>query len=285
MVIGKKEHMYDVGIALILFLIGAVVLIPIMYVVSVSLSPLSAVLKYGFTLVPREISLEAYARVFSDSLIPSAFQITLLSTCIGVVLSVILTLMFAYALSQKDLPGRKVFIVIVIFTMLFSGGLIPTYILVKNLQLTNTIWALILPDLIWTFCVIILRSFIEQLPQELLESARVDGVGEWSILLYIICPLSVPALMTVGMYYMVGYWNQYFAGILYITKTEMYPLQVAVRLILAQSQDMYNNPDIVLPTKAMQMAVVVSAALPVVAIYPFIQKHFTKGVLLGAVKG
>ena len=160
MVIGKKEHMYDVGIALILFLIGAVVLIPIMYVVSVSISPLSAVLKYGFTLVPREISLEAYARVFSDSLIPSAFQITLLSTCIGVVLSVILTLMFAYALSQKDLPGRKVFIVIVIFTMLFSGGLIPTYILVKNLQLTNTIWALILPDLIWTFCVIILRSFI-----------------------------------------------------------------------------------------------------------------------------
>jgi len=285
MVIGRKERLYNAAIALILVLIGLLMLVPLLYVLSVSFSPLSAVLQYGFTLLPRAFTIESYARILAESLLPQAFRVTAVVTLIGTGLSLGLTVMLAYPLSQRDLPGRTLFSLLILFTMLFSGGMIPTYLLVRSLGMLNTLWSMILPGAIWTFCVIILRSFFEQLPGELLESARIDGVGEWRALAYIVLPLSPPALMTVGLYYAVGYWKQFFPGLMYITQPELYPLQVIIRQILMRSMDMYNNPDVVMPTQSMQMAAVVVAALPVVAVYPFIQKHFTKGMLLGAVKG
>lgn len=285
MVKSSTGKLYDSVIYIILAVIGICSLFPLLYVVSVSVSPLSEVLKRGLLIIPRQITFEAYERIFNESLLPTSFRVTIYVTCIGTFISITLTTLLAYPLSRKELPGRTFFLFFVIFTMLFSGGIVPTYIVVRSLGLINTIWAMIWPGAVWTFCTIITKSFLEKLPPELFESARIDGVGEFIILLKIVLPLSLPVVMTVSLFYAVGYWNQFFPGIMYITKSRLYPLQVVIRQILLQTQDMYNNPDVNIPTRTMQMAAVVVASVPIIAVYPFVQKHFVKGMLLGSIKG
>ncbi|HHV96154.1 MAG TPA: carbohydrate ABC transporter permease [Clostridiaceae bacterium] len=285
MVKSSSDKLFDSIVYVILAVIGICVLFPLLYVFSVSISPLSEVLKRGFVIIPREITLEAYERIFSESLLPSAFRVTTFVTCVGTLISITLTTLLAYPLSRKELPGRAFFLFFVLFTMLFSGGIVPTYIVVRSLGLINTVWAMIWPGAVWTFCIIITKSFLEKLPQELFESARIDGVGEFIILLKIVIPLSMPVIATVSLFYAVGYWNQFFPGIMYITKSNLYPLQVVIRQILLQTQDMYNNPDVNIPTRTMQMAAVIVASVPIIAVYPFVQKHFVKGMLLGSIKG
>ena len=285
MVNSIKDRLFDWVVLLILSLLGMCVLFPIMYVVTVSVTPMSEVLKRAFILIPRKITLDAYYFIFQRSNLPQAFYVTTWITVVGTLINMVLTVMMAYPMSRRELPGRTFFQFYVIFTMLFSGGTIPTYILVRSLGLINSLWALIWPGAIWTFCVIVTKSFFQQLPVELFESARIDGIGEWRILFYIVIPLSLPVIVTISLYYAVGHWNEFFGGIMYITKSNLFPLQVVIRQILMQAADLQNNPDVVLPTQTMQMASIVVASAPIIIVYPWLQKHFAKGMLLGAIKG
>ena len=167
--------------------------------------------------------------------------------------------------------------------MLFNGGTIPTYLLIKNLHLIGTYWALLLPGAIWTYNLLVVKAFFENLPEELFESARIDGAGEFRVLWKIALPLSKPVMMTVMLFYAVGHWETYFAAIMYLPDQKMQTLQVVLRRMLTPNSEM--NPDTVVPTMTLQMAMVVFSSLPIIIVYPFIQKYFTKGVMLGAVKG
>ncbi|MEC0204619.1 hypothetical protein PAEVO_17900 [Paenibacillus sp. GM2FR] len=286
MVRGLDDKIFNTIIYVILGLCGLVAILPILYVVSVSITPFGEVLRNGgFILFPKEITFSAYRTLLTESNIPKAFQITVLITVIGTAVNLVLTGLMAYPLSRRNLPGRNFFLLMIVFTLLFSGGLIPTYLVVKSMGLLDSIWAMILPNAVWSFNVLIMKSFFEGLPEELFESARMDGAKEFRILLQIVTPLSVPVLLTVGLFYLVGHWNEFFQAIFYVTDRTLYPLQVVVREILMQSQQPLENAENMMPTQTMQMASVMIASLPVIVIYPFLQKHFTKGMLLGSIKG
>ncbi|WP_098744800.1 carbohydrate ABC transporter permease [Paenibacillus sp. EZ-K15] len=286
MVRGLDDKIFNTIIYVILGICGLVAILPILYVISVSITPFGEVLRNGgFILFPKEITFSAYRTLLTESNIPKAFQITVLITVIGTAVNLVLTGLMAYPLSRRNLPGRNFFLLMIVFTLLFSGGLIPTYLVVKSMGLLDSIWAMILPNAVWSFNVLIMKSFFEGLPEELFESARMDGAKEFRILLQIVTPLSVPVLLTVGLFYLVGHWNEFFQAIFYVTDRTLYPLQVVVREILMQSQQPLENAENMMPTQTMQMASVMIASLPVIVIYPFLQKHFTKGMLLGSIKG
>ncbi|MGG1555732.1 carbohydrate ABC transporter permease [Paenibacillus ferrarius] len=281
-----NDKLFDGAVLVILGLAGLAAIIPVMYVVSVSITPISEVLKNGgFVFIPGKIDLTAYKELFMTTGIPRSMWVTALLTVIGTAVNLVLTLLMAYPLSRKKLPGRSFFLFMVVFTMLFNGGLIPTYIVVKNIGLLNSIWSMILPSAIWTFNILIMKSFFENLPDELFESARMDGAKEMRILTQIVVPLSVPSLMTIGLFYTVGHWNEFFQAIMYMTDRNWFPLQVIVREILVQTQQPLENAENLMPTETLQMASVIMASLPIIVLYPFLQKHFTKGMLLGAIKG
>lgn len=282
----RDDKVFDAITFIILALVAIVCFFPLMFVLAVSITPFSEVLKNGgFVLFPRAITFEAYHFLLTESKIIPAFGVTVFITIVGTIINLILTTLIAFPLSRKNLPGRSFFLLIVIFTMLFNGGIVPTYLIVKATGLINSIWAMIIPNAIWTFNILVMKSFFENLPNELFESARIDGAGEMRILWNIALPLSIPVMMTIGLFYGVGHWNQFFQAIMYITDTKLFPLQVVVRDILLQTQNTMENPDITLPTVTMQMAAVILASIPIILVYPFIQKHFTKGMLLGSVKG
>ncbi|WP_145036588.1 carbohydrate ABC transporter permease [Paenibacillus sp. Y412MC10] len=286
MVRGLDDKIFNAIIYVILGICGLVAILPILYVVSVSITPFGEVLRNGgFILFPKEITFSAYRTLLTESNIPKAFQITVLITVIGTAVNLVLTGLMAYPLSRRNLPGRNFFLLMIVFTLLFSGGLIPTYLVVKSMGLLDSIWAMILPNAVWSFNVLIMKSFFEGLPEELFESARMDGAKEFRILLQIVTPLSLPVLLTVGLFYLVGHWNEFFQAIFYVTDRTLFPLQVVVREILMQSQQPLENAENMMPTQTMQMASVMIASLPVIVIYPFLQKHFTKGMLLGSIKG
>jgi putative aldouronate transport system permease protein len=286
MVKSLDDKIFNTVVYVILGLCGLAAILPMLYVVSVSITPFGEVLRNGgFILFPSEITFSAYRTLLTESNIPKAFQITVLITVIGTAVNLILTGLMAYPLSRKNLPARRFFLLMIVFTLLFSGGLIPTYLVVKSMGLLDTIWAMILPNAVWSFNVLIMKSFFEGLPEELFESARMDGAKEFRILLQIVTPLSIPVLLTVGLFYLVGHWNEFFQAIFYVTDRTLFPLQVIVREILMQSQQPLENAENIMPTQTMQMASVMIASLPVIVIYPFLQKHFTKGMLLGSIKG
>ncbi|CAN7720162.1 carbohydrate ABC transporter permease [Paenibacillus sp. LjRoot56] len=287
MVRSWEDRIVNTIVIFILGLTSLAAILPLMYVLSVSITPFSEVLKHGgFILLPKAITFQAYHELFTTTNIPRAFWITIFITVVGTVVNLVLTSLMAYPLSRRNLPGRGFFLFMIVFTMLFSGGLIPTYLIVKNLGLLNSVWSMILPNAVWSFNVLIMKSFFENIPEELFESARMDGAKEFRILWQIVLPLAVPSMLTVGLFYMVGHWNEFFQAIMYVTDRNLYPLQVVIREVLMMTQlPLLENAENVLPTETMQMAAVITASLPIILVYPFIQKHFTKGMLLGAVKG
>ncbi|MEK3723449.1 carbohydrate ABC transporter permease [Paenibacillus sp. FSL H8-0034] len=286
MVKSMEDRFINGIVFVILGLAGLAAIFPLMYVVTVSITPFTEVLKNGgFILIPKSITFSAYHKLFTESNIPNAFWVTVLITVIGTIVNLILTALMAYPLSRKALPGRNLFLMMVVFTMLFSGGIIPTYLIVKSLGLIDSIWSMILPNAVWSFNVLIMKSFFENLPEELFESARMDGAKEFRILMQIVIPLSVPSLLTIGLFYMVGHWNEFFQAVMYVTDRTLFPLQVVIREILMLTQQPMENAENMMPTETIQMASVVMASLPIIIIYPFIQKHFTNGMLLGSVKG
>ncbi|MEK8129122.1 carbohydrate ABC transporter permease [Paenibacillus filicis] len=272
----------------LLSLLAVLCLFPFVYVVAVSITPESEVLRKGVVLIPETVTFAAYKEVFFSRGIGQAYQITLFRTLVGTALNMLFTVLAAYPLSKKNLPGRSPFLLFIVFTMMFSGGLIPTYLLIRYLGLLNSPWVLIIPGLISAFNLVILKGFFERLPYEIEESARVDGAHELQVLGRIILPLSMPVLATVSLFYGVSHWNSYFDAIVYINDAKLMPLQVVLRNILlnvqSQSAESLSNLEHV-STMALQMAAVVVTTLPILVVYPFLQKHFTQGVLMGSIKG
>lgn len=286
MVNAKSDKLFNTVVYLLLAAVAVVAIFPLLYVISMSLTPYSEVIKNGgFVVIPHSISFEAYQRILADPALGRSMLVTVFVTVTGTAINMILTTMAAYPLSRRNLRGRTFFLLFIVITMLFNGGLIPTYLVVRSLGMLDTLWSLIIPGAIATFNVLIMKSFFENLPEELFESAKIDGAKEFRILWQIVIPLSIPSIMTVGLFYMVGHWNSFFSAILYITDVKLHPLQVVIRNMLLLTQSNELQAEVTVPTAAMQMAAVIAGSLPIIVVYPFIQKHFTKGMLLGAIKG
>lgn len=291
LVVNKKRRLnrtsaFDVLLYAILTFALLVCLIPMMYVVTVSITPYSEVIKHGgFVLFPTKLDFSAYEHMFMNSGIPTAYRNTIFITVIGTALNIVLTVGIAYPLSRKNVPGSTLITFFVLFTMLFNGGMIPTYLIVKQFGLINNIWALIIPQAIMPYNVFLMRTFFAALPQDLFEAAEIDGSGEIRTMLQIAVPLSKPMLMTNLLFYAVIRWNTYMSSVLYITNADLRPLQVVLREILIGADATIEQAEYTMPTQTLKMAAVVLTALPITIVYPFVQKHFTKGMMLGAIKG
>lgn len=282
------EKVWQATVYFILIVLAVLCLFPFLYVLAVSVTPESEVLRRGIVIIPESFTFIAYKEVFLSHGIVQAYKITLFRTIVGTALNVFFTIIAAYPLSKKYLPGRSSFLLFIVFTMMFGGGLIPTYLLIRSLGLLDSPWVLIVPHLISAFNLVIIKGFFEQLPAEIEESARVDGASELQSLWKIILPLSMPVIATISLFYAVGHWNSYFDAVVYINDSNLMPLQVILRNILlnvaSQNADSLANSGTV-STFAVQMAAVVVTTIPILIVYPFMQKHFTKGMLMGSIKG
>ncbi|HLR97875.1 MAG TPA: carbohydrate ABC transporter permease [Jiangellaceae bacterium] len=279
------DRTFDTVILILLLAVGLFALVPLLIVVSASFTPYSEVLANGgYVLIPRKFTLEGYIAIWTQTRIPRAMLISTFVTVVGTALNMVLSTGLAWALSRKEMPGRTVILLALVFTTVFNAGIIPTYLIVKATGLLNSVWAMIIPGAVSVFNVFIMKTFFEGLPGELIESARLDGAGEFRLLARIVFPLAVPVLLTIGLFYAVNNWNTFFAAIFYVRDTALQPLQVVLRDLLTTSIEAESSPDSVTPTVTLRMAAVVITALPMIVVYPFIQKHFQKGVLIGSVK-
>lgn len=270
------------------------VLVPLWVVLLTSISTEKTITNAGgLVLVPGEISLRAYEEILSGGVVTRAVLVSLGITFVGTSLSVTLTALAAYGLSRPGSVGHRPILMVVLLTFLFAPGLIPTYLTVQALGLLNTYWALILPGAVWAFNLVVLRSFFMGIPGELLDSARIDGAGDFRILLTIVLPLSKAAIAVIALFYGVGYWNAWFNALLYIDDNTMHPLSLFLRNYVLQgapipgvdASETSSLGDGPVPSLAIKMAVVAIATIPVMFVYPFVQRHFTKGVIIGAIKG
>ena len=282
-----------VTIARTAVLIGLAVamVFPFVYVAAVSFSSYRDVVGSGLIVFPSHPTLEAYNVVFRGGIVTRALAISLGVTIVGTLVSMLLTVGMAYGLSRPSVPGSRIILAGVLFTLIFSAGLIPNYLLVKQLGLLNNYASLVLPGAIAAFNLVVVRQFFMSIPPELLESARIDGANDLWILLRIVLPLSKPVLAVIALFYGVGYWNEFFAATLYLNQADMWPIQLVLRQYVLQGSALLANgvtPDPSQPpppAQTIQMAVVVVATVPILVVYPFLQRFFTKGVLAGAIKG
>lgn len=281
-------RIFDGANYVFLTLIGIVTLLPFVYVVAGSFATEVEITSRPFFIWPNDATLESYKYIFSTPAFMRALVTTVLVTAVGTVVQLLLTVTMAYPLSKKQLPGRKLILNLVVFAMVFSGGMIPTFLLVKDLGLLNNYWALILPAAINPFSLIIIKNFFQELPVELEESAKIDGATEVGILWRILLPLSKPVLATFALFYAVGIWNDFMSPLLYLNDNNMWTLQMYLRQVTAASDLMGSgnlDPNYVPPAQGIKFAVIVVATLPILVFYPFLQKHFAKGMLIGSVKG
>jgi putative aldouronate transport system permease protein len=284
----KKTWFDGVNIVIMLVLI-VITLYPLYYMGIVSISAGDAVSRGEVLWLPKDISLQAYKYVFDDPAVLRSYGNTILYTSLGTLISLILTTLCAYPLSRGHFYGKSLFSLFVIFTMFFDGGLIPRYMVVNSLGMVDTIWALVIPTAISVFNMILMRTFFEQIPDALHESATVDGAGEFRTLLQIVLPLSMPVMATMFLFYAVGQWNSFFPALIYLNEKALYPLQIILRNIVIQgdmaSQTTQMGADMASMSETIKYAVVFVAILPVLCIYPFVQKYFVQGAMLGSVKG
>ncbi|RAV23117.1 carbohydrate ABC transporter permease [Paenibacillus contaminans] len=287
------DRLFNALIYVTLFLFTVSVLYPLIFILSASISSPESVMSGKVWLWPVDFSLEGYQAVFKHKLIGTSFLNSLFYTGVGTIINVVFTLMAAYPLSRKDFYIRNWIMAIFVFTMLFSGGLIPSYLLVKDLGLLNTRWALLLPGAIGVWNVIIARTYFRTtFPDELLEAAQMDGCSDFKFLWKVVLPLSGPIIAVITLFYAVGHWNSFFNAMLYLKDQNMYPLQLVLREILVQNQ--VDSSMIVDVEEAMareglkellKYSLIVVSTFPVLIIYPFIQKHFVKGMMIGSLKG
>lgn len=276
--------------ALLLALLALVMVFPFVYVIAVSFSSARDVIGGGLILFPAHPTLAAYRAILNGGIVTHALWVSVFLTLGGTLVDMVMTVTLAYGLSRPGVPGRKLVLVLVLLTLLFSPGLIPNYLLVKQLGLLNSYGSLVLPGLINAFNLVILRNFFMSIPQELLESARLDGANDWRVLWNITLPLSKAALAVVALFYGVAHWNDFFAATLYLNDAGKWPIQLVLRQYVLQGSALAsavtldpNQPPP--PAQTIQMAVVVIATVPILLVYPFLQKYFTQGVLSGAIKG
>jgi len=270
-----------------------VTLFPLYYVFVVSFTePSEYIEKYGFVLLPDKWSISAYEYLLSTSAFIKAAGVSGFLATVGTLLSLMLTSAFSFGLSRKRLNGRKLILFLVMFTILFNPGIIPIYLVVRDLGLINSVWSLIVPVLTSGWYVILMKSFFDSIPVELEEAAMIDGCNDLGIFFRIILPLSGASLAAFGLFYAVAYWNTFFSAVLYINDFTKVPLQIVLRNMLVDSDTAMGGATAVemasdkqLPTQTIKMAAVVISTFPIIMVYPFLQKHFTKGVMLGSVKG
>lgn len=285
------ERIFNVINIIIMIGLMIVTLYPFLYIVFASFSDSNKLMAHtGLLLAPLEFNLNSYATVFKNSSIYVGYGNTLIVLVLGVAVSLVLTFFGAYVLSRKELMIKKPMMIFIVFTMFVSGGLIPSYNLVTGLHLDNTLWALILPTAMSTFNLIIMRTNFEGIPDSLEEAARIEGAGDMMVLVKIILPLSLPIIAVIGLYYAVGYWNSWFNAMLYIRDRNLYPLQLLLREILIGNElgAMGNGADMgdaQAVSETIKYAVIMVSTLPILALYPFLQKYFVKGTMVGAVKG
>ena len=271
-----------------MILIMVIMIYPFWYVLVCSFSSLSHIQNTTFILWPDGLHLESYQQVFRNELVPNAYLNTLFITIVGTSLSILLTIIGAFCLSRRSLPGHNLMTAFVVFTMLFNGGLIPTYLLVRELKMINTLWSVIVPTAINTYNMIIMRNFFSAVPQELEEAATIDGANQRQYLLRILLPLSGASIATITLFYAVDYWNAYFYSLIYITKRQLLPMQAILRQVLMTTEIetiMYDAAVQTLPSEMLKDAMIVVTALPIICLYPFIQRYFVKGVMVGSLKG
>lgn len=279
---------FDVVNIVLLVGLGLVTVLPLVYVLAGSFATESEISSRPFFLWPEKFVTDTYKYIFSTDTFVRALLTTICVTAVGTVVQLTLTLTMAYPLAKRFLPGRALVLNLVIFTLVFSGGMIPTYLVVRDLGLLDSYWALILPLAINPFYLIVVKSFFQELPEALEEAARIDGCNELNVFLRIVLPLSKPIIATFSLFYAVGIWNDYMSTLLYIDDSKKWTLQMIVRQLTATNADSANVlqqlETVTFPEQGLKFAVVVVATLPILLFYPFLQKHFAKGVLIGSVK-
>lgn len=286
-----NERVFDIIIYVIATIIIVIVLYPLIFIVSASFSDPTRVLNGEVWLLPKSVTLDAYANILQNEKIWIGYRNTIFYTMVGTVINIIMTILAAYPLSRPDLPGRNAIMVFITLTMFFSGGLIPTYLLVKDLGMVDTMWALIVPGAIATYNLIVMRTYFQSsIPWELQEAAHIDGCSNWRLLFSIILPLSKPILAVMVLFYAVGHWNSFFNALIYIRNENLHPLQLVLReiLLISQSASVDGSvglEDKILLAESIKYAVIIVSSLPVLLMYPFVQRHFVKGVMIGSIKG
>ncbi len=279
----------DIVIYALLTAIAIIMVIPFIYVIAASFASEFEIQSRPLFLWPNEPTLDAYARIFNmndmGGKVFRSLGISVLRTVVGTFINLFFTTTMAYGLSRKHLIGKKPLLNMVLFTMVFSGGMIPGFLVVKSLGMYDTYWALILPGAISAYNMLIVRNFFMELPAELEEAASIDGCNDIVIFLKIALPLSLPCLATFGLFYAVGHWNDYFSALLYLNDQNKFPFQLVLRNIVMQTQETLTDPTQLPPSDTLKMAVIVIGTVPILIVYPFLQKHFAAGVMVGAVKG
>lgn len=269
----------------------ALVILPFVAVVATSLAdPAQINASGGYVLWPDNPTLDAYRAIFAGGVVTRALLVSTGITVVGTVLSLACTTLLAYSLSRPGTFASQPLLLMVLFTLLFSPGMIPSYLIVKQLGLLDSYWSLILPVLVNGFNVIVIRSFFLDLPRDLIDSARIDGAGEFQILTRIVLPLSKAVLAVIGLFYAVAYWNSFFSALLYLNDTAKWPLQLVLRTYVVDNVNLGVDQldisgEVPPPQQSLQMAILVISLVPITLVYPFLQRHFAKGVLIGAVKG
>lgn len=293
----SRFSLFRLAIHLFFIVASIIFVIPLVSILSISLSKETDLGAYGYRLIPKQIDWQAYRYIFDNPVvILDAYKVTIIMTVVGTLLSVLIISMCAYALSRSDFKYKRIITFYLFFTMLFNGGLVPYYILMtKGLHLQDTYAALILPLMGSIFYIFLMRTFFQQLPKSLIESATIDGAGEWRIYVRMIIPLSTPVLATVGLLQALAYWNSWYQGLLFIGKHEMYPLQYLLQIMMRNIQEILKNMQdnvpvsngmlALIPTESTRMAMCILAIGPMMFIFPFFQKYFAKGLTVGSVKG
>ncbi|MFF0484940.1 carbohydrate ABC transporter permease [Streptomyces sp. NPDC004435] len=285
----KPRPLTQAGKAVALVLTVALVVIPFWIVIATSFAPDQQVVDNGgWAMWPDEWTFKAYDSILSGGVITRALLVSAAVTVLGTLTSLVCTVMLAYALARPGVVGGKPVMLLILFTFLFPPGMIPSFLVVDSLGLRNSYWALVLPVLISAFNLVVVRGFFQGIPEELYEAARLDGAGELRTLVTIVLPLSKSVVAVVGLFYAVGYWNDFFRGVLYLDDASMWPLQTVMRQYVTQGQNLTSDAAAaglaVQAPQTMRMAVVVLATAPILCVYPFVQRYFAKGVLTGAVK-
>lgn len=289
----KADMWFDVINYTVLTIGMLLILYPLYFVLIASFSDPNQIYSGEIWLFPKRLTLDGYERIFHDSTIWIGYGNSLLYAIVGTAISVTLTLMAAYPLARKDFVGRGLFMWFFMFTMFFSGGLIPTYLLIKDLNMINTIWALVLPGAAGVFNIIIVRTFFQStIPDEMREAAFIDGCSNTKFFVSMVLPLSKPIIAVMVLYHVVGFWNGFFDAMIYLNEETKFPLQLVLRNILVQNQvnssmmiDVESYAAKLRVTELIKYGVIIIASLPLLVLYPFLQRYFVKGVMIGSIKG
>ncbi|NLC67222.1 MAG: carbohydrate ABC transporter permease [Clostridiaceae bacterium] len=302
MAISKEDKIFNCVNYTVLLIIALLCLYPFIYMLALSLNSGRDTLRGGITIYPRDFTLANYGAILRDKLILSAYKITILRTIIGTISNVFITALVAYGLSEQRLPGRKYIMIYMVIPMFFGGGLIPYYLVLREYRLLNTFWVYIIPGLFSIWNCIVMKTSFQGIPQSLKESMRIDGANELQIFFKVIFPLSLPMFAAISLFVAVGHWNDWFTGAYFVQKTELVPVQTYLQMIMTRDMRAFLEKDLAVKMSqelmgkdltdyskitsfSLRIAAVLVGTLPILFVYPFLQKYFVKGVLIGSIKG